>query len=176
MDLPFPLSRRNLPEGHPSSAQEIITQIIHSLNANLCLFPDRVAFAYGTFVGKYCNFSNYHQSHYYQTEMELHHHLKTTQSNGFMWREYDCPVLCQIQITEYPSTEPCRGWQGTFLGMLRKWNRVEHARKRRIARNVRINLLLLYLVRQVLCSIKEKKKHIPHIHNLMYACMYKCIA
>lgn len=48
MDLLFPLSRRNLAEGHPSSAQEIITQIIHSLNANLlCLFPDRVAFAYG---------------------------------------------------------------------------------------------------------------------------------
>ncbi|ROT65708.1 hypothetical protein C7M84_016312 [Penaeus vannamei] len=52
MDLLFPLSRRNLPEGHPSSAQEIITQIIHSLNANLlCLFPDRVAFAYGDVPG-----------------------------------------------------------------------------------------------------------------------------
>lgn len=101
-------------------------------------------------------------NHYYQTVMELYHHLKTTQSNGFMWREYDCPVLCQIQITEYPSTEPCRGWQGTFLGMLRKWNRVEHARKRRIARNVRINLLLLYLVRQVLCSIKENKTYPTH--------------
>lgn len=91
MDLLFPLSRRNLPEGHPSSAQEIITQIIHSLNANLLyLFPDRVAFAYGTFAGKYCNFSNYHQSHYYQTVLELYITIL---------KQHNLMVLCGASMT-----------------------------------------------------------------------------